>query len=138
MHNMVADIICKTFTTVVGKFQAKAAEPKALMVSFSTRLDYDKEEGYRQVDLLIYGPLNYVQVWTRSRWTVIPLEALIDDGDGDTYVAAGKNTLRARPNGSASAITTPGGAAWWKTSCVRSGWRSSDSTARVKITGTMW
>jgi hypothetical protein len=82
MHNIVADIISQTFSKEPGKHQAKSEKPQAFVVSFSTRLDYNKEEGYRYLDLVLYAPHNYVQVWVRSSWNVIALEDLNDDGEG--------------------------------------------------------
>ncbi len=80
----LASIICQTFEKDVGRWQAKKPDGgrRAMLVSFSARIDHDKEEGYRQIDLLIYGPMNYVQVWTRKRATVIALEDLEDGDDG--------------------------------------------------------
>lgn len=69
--NILSDIICDTFENEVGRWQAKEDEPKALEVVFSTRIDYEKEEGYRGVHLLIYGEHNYVGVFKRDWWRVI-------------------------------------------------------------------
>ena len=82
MHNILSDIICQTFSTEPGKNQGKTNEPKAFVTTFSTKLDYSKEEGYRYLDLVLYARYNYVQVWIRRRWTVISLEDLNDDGEG--------------------------------------------------------
>jgi hypothetical protein len=110
---LLADIICQTFTEQCGKFQCKKpeAEQKAMVVGFSIPIDYDKEQGYRHLDVAIYGPMNYVGVWTRERWTVIPLEDLEDDGEGDTCVKKGKDYNK--------------GQSEWKQVCYHdSGWRS--------------
>lgn len=48
----------------------------AMKVSFSLSLDYDKEEGYRNLDILIFAPANYVGVLVRERWTIIPVDEL--------------------------------------------------------------
>lgn len=90
MDFLLADVICQTFMAVIGKFQTRNETPMAMKIRFSTHIDHDKEEGYRYLDVVIYGPMNYVQVWTRTAWTVIPLEDLEDDDDGDTFVKPGK------------------------------------------------
>lgn len=94
MYHIVADVISKEFSKHGGKFQVRAKVPKALMVSFSQRLDYSKEEGCRQIDVVLYAPFKYVQVWTRKRWTVIGRPNLMDYGGGDRhapYIAPGKD-----------------------------------------------
>jgi hypothetical protein len=91
MNNLLSDVINSTFTHQVGKNQERKEVQQALLVRFSSRINYDTEEGYRHVDLVLYAPYNYVQVWVRERWNVIPLEDLEDDGNGDTYVKRGKN-----------------------------------------------
>lgn len=60
-------------------------------VSFRTRIDHDKEEGYRFVDMVLYAPMNYVGVHVRDRWCVIPLEDLVTGEDGDTYIKEGED-----------------------------------------------
>lgn len=80
MHNLVADLIIEAFLDKVGKNQPG----KALLVSFSKKINYNTEEGYRQYDLLIQAPMNYVGVFYRECWDVIPLEALVETDDGDT------------------------------------------------------
>ena len=87
LTNILSDIICQTYLEQVGKFN----RDKALTVSFSVGIDYDTEEGYRQEELLVYGPSNYVQVWVRNRWNVIKLEDLEYDDDGDGSIKPGKS-----------------------------------------------
>lgn len=89
MRSLLVGVIRQTFLKEVGKFQCRQDQPKAFLVSFGLSLDYDKEEGYRQLDLLLYAPANYVQVWKRERWTVIPQEGLDCDDDGETFVKDG-------------------------------------------------
>lgn len=71
-HHLLATIIEHQFEQNPGMNQSplwgkKPKEPKALLITFKTTLDYKVEEGYRFLDLLIYAPTNYVQVWTRER-----------------------------------------------------------------------
>jgi hypothetical protein len=53
MENIVADIINKTFESNGGKFQCRQDVSQAMTVSFTTRVDYEKEEGYRHLDLVL-------------------------------------------------------------------------------------
>jgi len=84
----------------------------AMKIRFNTHADYDKEEGYRFLDLVIYGPTNYVQVWVRTAWDVIPVEDLEYDEDREGRIKKGKSYQK--------------GVSDWK--CVGnhdSGWRDS-------------
>jgi hypothetical protein len=89
MYDIVSDIICKQFISSVGKGQSSKETPMALQVSFRTRVDHDKEDGYRDLDIVLYAKMNYVQVWTRTRWNVIPNEAFEYDAYGEPYIKEG-------------------------------------------------
>jgi hypothetical protein len=89
LQYLLSTVICKTFEKVCGKWQAKKSEPKAFLVSFSIPTDYDKEEGYRHLDLVLYAEFNYVSVYTRERWEVISVDDL-EEGD-DAGVKPGKD-----------------------------------------------
>lgn len=82
--NMLCEVITDTFMKVCGKHQVnkEPSERKAFRVCFSLRLDYEKEEGYRYLEMVLWGPMNYVQVWVRESWDVIPIEDLEDEDDG--------------------------------------------------------
>lgn len=82
MHHLLTSVVRSDFLKNVGKWQRRSAEPKAMLVSFNTPINHDIESGYRYLDLLIFAPHNYVQVWVRERWTVIPLDDLEDGDDG--------------------------------------------------------
>jgi len=86
LKNMMLDVIKDAFRTKVGKFQCKQEEPKALHIRFRTKVDFNTEEGYRHLDLVIYAPANYVQVWVRNAWNVIPNDELDCDEDGETFI----------------------------------------------------
>lgn len=85
MERIVSYIICTTFEKVIKRWQTKNKIQQALQVTFNLRCDYDKEEGYRHLDLLIYGRMNYVGVYARERWDVIS----IDDLDGEDQIKLG-------------------------------------------------
>ncbi len=80
LENIVSSIITTTFENEVKRWQTKNEKQFAMLVSFGLSLDYDKEEGYRHLDILIYGPMNYVGVLVRERWTIIPVDDLEEDG----------------------------------------------------------
>lgn len=71
-------------TIVTDTFQQQVRDPlrddrdadNAMVVSFSAPIDYDRESGYRYVDLMLYAPSNYVAVLVRRRWNVVSLDDL--------------------------------------------------------------
>ncbi len=71
MINIVSSIICTTFENEIKRWQCRNEKQFAMKVSFSLSLDYDKEEGYRNLDILIFAPMNYVGVLVRERWTIV-------------------------------------------------------------------
>jgi hypothetical protein len=78
---IVSTIISSTFETEFGKWQLRKPVQHAMQITFRTSIDYDTEDGYRFLDILIYAPANYVGVLARHRWTVIPIDELEgDDG----------------------------------------------------------
>lgn len=85
-------VIDQTFIKNVGKFQGKNPDPKAMHIRFSVHIAHEKEEGYRYryLDLVIYAPMNYVQVWVRDAWNVIPIADLEYDDEGEGAVKKGK------------------------------------------------
>jgi len=88
MIDVLSHIICHEFEIRCGKHQlvsdVSKADPQAFKLTFDTEVKYDKEEGYRYLDVIIYGPMNYVQVWMRRRWDVIPVEDMDYNEDGGT------------------------------------------------------
>lgn len=91
-------VICRSFEELCGKWQVnkKVEERKAFLITFSLHLvDHDKEEGYRNLDILIYGPMNYVGVWVREHWDVIPTEDLVyNEADDESFVKPGKDYVK--------------------------------------------
>lgn len=64
------------------KHTARMGSPGQAMVVRVKVPTPDGFEGYAQKTLVLYAPSNYVQVWTRQEWEMIPVEAL-DDESGD-------------------------------------------------------
>lgn len=92
LANILTAVLAQTFQTVCGTWQSKKAEPKAFLVSFSIPIDHTKESGYRQVEFALYAEYNYVGVYTRECWNVIPLEDLeYNEGDDEEYIKEGKD-----------------------------------------------
>lgn len=91
-QHMLSEVICTAFMSAVGKFQERKpeGERKALLVVFRSPIAFGKEEGYRNVELMIYGPLNYVQVWVRDTWDVCPVEDMVEDDEGELVPQRGK------------------------------------------------
>ena len=90
---MLSDVICETFEKHIGRRQLVKPEKQAMRIEFRTKIDHDTEEGYRYADMIIYAPMNYVQVWVRTRWCVIPVDDLECDSDhpDDVFVKKGKD-----------------------------------------------
>ena len=76
MISIVEQIICETFEKNVKRWQCREDKPKALEIRFRMCIDYVKEEGYRWLTMRIYGPMNYVAVFTREEWNVISQDEL--------------------------------------------------------------
>lgn len=96
MRNLLAKVIADTFIKECGKFQRplsphpRQESPQAFKMTFA--LPSKKgEEGYRNLEVVLFAPQNYVQVWTRETWDVIPEEDLDVDEDGETFVKKGKD-----------------------------------------------
>jgi len=77
IYNLLSDIIC----TEVDRVFPDRFSDKAMLIEFGISLDYDKEEGYRSLELMIFPNSRYVQVWTRETWNVISLTDLTNEGD---------------------------------------------------------
>lgn len=70
-------MLISLFTREVGKNQQRA-----MLIRFATKVDHSKEEGYRYYEIAIHAPMNYVGVYGRRLWSVVPIEGLSDDEDG--------------------------------------------------------
>lgn len=73
---MLAETICDQFEKSPGRHS-----DKAMLIEFRKSIDYNREEGYRRSEMMIYAPTNYVQVWVRDCWNVIPLADMTDEDD---------------------------------------------------------
>lgn len=117
MLNLLANVIADTFTKECGKFQMRKEAPKAFRMAFSLPNETG-EEGYRHLEVILFAPLNYVQVWIRETWDVISEDDLEYDEDGDSRIKKGKDY-------------TKGADPWKLVSDHDSGWRSGvESTLR--------
>lgn len=95
MHRMLTDVIVDTFEEKVDRWQIKKSTvPKALKVSFRVRVDHDKEEGYRQVHMLIYAPMNYVSVYLKETSDTIQVSDM-EEQRGEMVPQEGKDYVKA-------------------------------------------
>jgi len=109
-NSILTTIITETFEKEVGRNQTTKGQ-KALLVSFRLPINTDKEDGYRCLELLVYGPMNYVGVYVRQTWDIISLDDLDFDDDGDGCPKPGKDYVK---------TTTA-----WEQICYHdSGWRT--------------
>jgi hypothetical protein len=81
LHHLLGSVIRSTFLDVVGKHQAKNPVPKAFLLTFRIP-NKPEEEGFRDLEVLLYAPMNYVGVYMRETWNVIPEADLLDDDGG--------------------------------------------------------
>jgi hypothetical protein len=76
-ENIVSNIICTEYDKVLGRkaFQNKlwGTDPaRAMVIKFSLSLNYDVEEGYRHLTLVLYGfGYKYIGVFAQIDWNVI-------------------------------------------------------------------
>jgi hypothetical protein len=81
--SIITSIITAEFEKNVGRWQSKNAVEYGMKITFDLSLhDYDIEEGYRHLEILIYGPANYIGVYVREDWTVIPINEIKSNGEG--------------------------------------------------------
>lgn len=88
---IVENIICNEFEKRIGRNQASWDKLEAMLLSFRIDTNYKIEEGYRHLDLMIYAPHNYVGVFVKEKWDVIPKEDLECGDDFDPVVKKGKD-----------------------------------------------
>jgi hypothetical protein len=73
---MIAQIINSTFELDCGKWQRSKEDPQVFVVRFNLHIDHTKEEGYRHLEIALYADANYVKVFVRDDWKVIPVGGL--------------------------------------------------------------
>lgn len=98
LATILETIICVEFEKQFPeKFESRKDEPKAMLVSFNKRINYDTEQGYRHLHLAIYASSNYVFVAEMDDWNVISLDDLeYDDGNQDSYIKPGKDYVKGK------------------------------------------
>lgn len=81
-ERIVSNIITTEFDSTYGRRSGQYASDRdhAMKVTFSLTLNYDVEEGHRNLDILIFGGgSNYISVYARTDWNVIRNEWSADD-----------------------------------------------------------
>jgi hypothetical protein len=105
--SLLVSAIDQTFMEKVGKF--KADKYAKMTIALPASLN---EEGYRNLEIVIYAPMNYVQVWVRETADVISHEDMeYNEADDEMYIKAGKDYTKS---------ATP----WEKVADHDSAWRS--------------
>lgn len=91
--DIIATLVNAVFILHCGKFQEKKSEDQrqAFQVAFDLSVDSEKESGIRMIEVLYWAPRDYVQVWTRTTRSVIPVSDLEYDNDGESHVAEHSN-----------------------------------------------
>jgi hypothetical protein len=79
---IVNTIICDEYQK---EFKDKGEHKYAMKLEFSLAIDYEKEEGYRNVELWLYAEDNYVGVYSRENWNVAPLNSNYDENGDPKY-----------------------------------------------------
>lgn len=85
LESIISSEFRKEFQSVeMQKKDGHFSDPNfGMLVTFKLNVDYDREEGYRNLNLLIFGAgSNYITVMAKMDWTVIQNEDVNDDGDG--------------------------------------------------------
>lgn len=67
LSTIISTIICETFDKANLRMQNNHSPKRGMYLPFTTKIDYENEEGYRWKDLLLYAGSNYVGVYTRDR-----------------------------------------------------------------------
>ncbi len=75
-RSIFATVLNATFEEKCGKWQADKPAPKAFQIQFALGINHETEDGYRTLEIALFAPHNYVQVWVRKTWEVIPLDDL--------------------------------------------------------------
>ena len=78
---ILGDIICREFDSNIGRNQGRkvndmGGNAECMDLKFGIHIDHEKEDGYRFLEMRIFGYLNYVTVAVRESWTVIPIDHL--------------------------------------------------------------
>jgi hypothetical protein len=98
MRSILKSMICTTFEAVCGKWQSKKPVPQAFKFTFRLQTNHEVEEGYRYLDVLIYGASNYVQVYCREQSNVISLDDMEEsdpeDQTGEMVPKEGKGYVK--------------------------------------------
>ena len=91
MINIVKNIITTEFDNSIGRNQFKKDTKTGMQVSFSLTTECEKEDGYRNLDILIFAPMNYVAVLVRERWDVISLKDIGYNENSESHIKPDSN-----------------------------------------------
>jgi hypothetical protein len=92
LTTIISRMICEEFEqNPAFKSVYRTSPTNAMKVTFSLNRDFNVEDGYRDLDILIFGGgSNYIKVYARLRWNVVANEGVDVTGntllDGYGYV----------------------------------------------------
>lgn len=82
IHHVIAQIICSEFRKAFQTPNGLTERNKGMKIGFKLNIDHDREEGFRNLEVLIFGGgSTYISVFARLNWTVVPVEGL-EEEDG--------------------------------------------------------
>ena len=83
LHGILSTIICseyeKSFKNLNWERTQSEKPIQGMELEFSLNINYDVEDGYRRLKMLIFNQYNYVSVFAKQEWEVIPSEGLEED-----------------------------------------------------------
>ena len=82
MMYLVEGLLAHAFKKEFGKWQSKKEEKdrRGMIVALTLSTDYEKEEGYRNLHIFLYGECNYIKVLKRETWDVAPIKQEMYNG----------------------------------------------------------
>lgn len=87
LDNIIDQILCSTIRDFRdGKRAFSDINPGfkpelTLNFEFHLKVNYEKEEGYRYLDVVIWAPTNYIAVFSKERWCVISPDDIDSEND---------------------------------------------------------
>lgn len=72
LENVISTIICSQFEKEFGRTRERLSDPdNAMSIRFNLATDYEKEDGYRSLAILLFGfGTNYIGVFAQLQWNV--------------------------------------------------------------------
>ena len=73
IQDILSSIICREYEKnfKMQNWNRGSELVKAMEITINLNLDYEKEEGYRELKILIFNEYNYVSVFAKLLWNVV-------------------------------------------------------------------